>query len=75
MQLGAMITGVFMTALSAIVAGGGFAAAVLLRIRKLSTFGLTRTPWKWILAGCRPAHDVRPDLQHRPVHRHPPLGH
>ena len=51
MHLGDVVTGVFMTALSAVVAGGGFAAAVLLRVRSVAAFGLVRTSWKWILVG------------------------
>ncbi|SDT22795.1 CPBP family intramembrane glutamic endopeptidase [Microlunatus soli] len=51
MHLGAVVTGVFMTALSAIVAGGGFAAAALTRVRSTAAFGLVATSWKWILVG------------------------
>lgn len=41
----------FMTALSAIVAGGGFAAAFAVRVRRGPPFGLVRTTWRWILVG------------------------
>lgn len=51
LHLGDVVMGIFMTALSAIVAGGGFAAAVLLRVRSVAAFGLVRTSWKWILVG------------------------
>ncbi|WP_163511571.1 CPBP family intramembrane glutamic endopeptidase [Fodinicola acaciae] len=42
---------VFMTSLSAIVAGGGFGAAALVRIRSWSAFGVRRTTWRWLLIG------------------------
>jgi membrane protease YdiL (CAAX protease family) len=42
---------VFMTSLSAIVAGGGFAVAALVRIRSWSAFGVRRTTWRWLLIG------------------------
>lgn len=41
----------FMTALSAIVAGGGFAAAAVVRIRSWAAFGVRRTTWGWLLVG------------------------
>lgn len=42
---------VFMTALSAIVAGGGFAAAALVRIRSWAAFAVRRTSGRWLLLG------------------------
>lgn len=43
--------GIFMTGLSAIVAGGGFAAAFVLRLRRGAPLGLVRTTGRWILLG------------------------
>lgn len=46
-----VVLAVFMTALSAIVAGGGFAAAALVRIRSWAAFGVRATTWRWLLLG------------------------
>lgn len=49
--VGPVAFGVFMMALSAIAAGGGFAAAALVRIRSLSAFGIRRTTGRWLWIG------------------------
>lgn len=51
MHLSDTTLAVFMSALSAVVAGGGFAAAVLLRIRRAQSFGVIRTSRNWIVVG------------------------
>lgn len=43
--------GLFLTALSAIAAGGGFAVAALMRVRSWDAFGVRRTSARWILTG------------------------
>lgn len=50
-QPGPIVVALFMTALSAVVGGGGFLAAFLIRVRKMAAFGITRCSWKWILIG------------------------
>ncbi|HEY3685279.1 MAG TPA: type II CAAX endopeptidase family protein [Streptosporangiaceae bacterium] len=42
---------VFLMVLSFIAAGGGFAAAVAVRIRSLAAFGVRRTTVRWLLIG------------------------
>lgn len=49
--VGPVAFGVFMMTLSAIAAGGGFAAAVLVRVRSLHAFGVRRTTVRWLLIG------------------------
>ncbi len=41
----------FFTALSAIAALAGFAAAAALRVRSWSAFGVCSTSWRWLLVG------------------------
>jgi uncharacterized protein len=49
--LGPVVYGLSLTALSVIAPIAGFAAAVLLRIRSLSAFGVRRVSWRWLLVG------------------------
>lgn len=43
--------GLFLTAFSAIAAGGGFAVAALVRVRSWQAFGVRRTTLRWMLTG------------------------
>lgn len=46
-----VVYGLIFTALSGVAGIAGFAAAVLLRIRSLSAFGVRRTSGRWLLVG------------------------
>lgn len=43
--------GLFLMSLSAVAAGGGFALAVLVRVRALAAFAVRRTSARWLLVG------------------------
>jgi uncharacterized protein len=49
--LSPVVFGLSLTALSVVAPLAGFAAAVLLRIRSLSAFGVRRVSWRWLLIG------------------------
>jgi uncharacterized protein len=49
--LSPVVFGLSLTALAVIAPLAGFAAAVLLRIRSLSAFGVRRVSWRWLLVG------------------------
>lgn len=51
LDLGPVIFGLVLTALSGVAPLAGFAAAALLRIRSLSAFGVRRTTTRWLLIG------------------------
>jgi uncharacterized protein len=51
LRLSPVVYGLSLTALSVIAPLAGFAAAVLLRIRSLSAFGVRRVSWRWLLIG------------------------
>ena len=46
-----VVYGLALAALSVVAPFAGFAAAVLLRIRSLHTFGVRRVSWRWLLIG------------------------
>jgi uncharacterized protein len=46
-----VVYGLVFTALSGVAGIAGFAAAVLLRIRSLSAFGIRPVSWRWLLIG------------------------
>ena len=48
---GPVVNGLALTALAGVAPLAGFAAAVLLRIRSLSAFGVRRTTMRWLLIG------------------------
>ncbi|MBW0102702.1 CPBP family intramembrane glutamic endopeptidase [Pseudonocardia sp. KRD291] len=50
-DVGPVAFGLFLTALSAIAAGGGFAVAAVVRIRSWTAFGVRRTSRGWMLVG------------------------
>jgi membrane protease YdiL (CAAX protease family) len=49
--LGPVANGLAFTALAGAAPLAGFTAAVMLRIRSLSAFGVRRTTWRWLLIG------------------------
>jgi uncharacterized protein len=49
--LSPVVFGLSLTALSVVAPLAAFAAAVLLRIRSLSAFGVRRVSWRWLLIG------------------------
>ena len=49
--LSPVVFGLSLTALAVIAPLAGFTAAVLLRIRSLSAFGVRRVSWRWLLIG------------------------
>ena len=49
--LSPVVFGLSLTALAVVAPLAGFAAAVLLRIRSLSAFGVRRTSWRWLFIG------------------------
>ncbi len=51
LEAGPVATAIFMAGLSAVVAGGAFAAAVAVRVRRPSAFGLVRTRRRWVAVG------------------------
>ena len=51
LDLGPVIFGLVLTALSGVAPLAGFAAAALLRIRSLNAFGVRRTTRRWLLIG------------------------
>ena len=51
LRLSPVVFGLSLTALAVVAPLAAFAAAVLLRIRSLSAFGVRRVSWRWLLIG------------------------